>query len=826
MELMTRTPFERKRYPAEWILVAAALLSLFLLARYPVVRPHECTPRGFLDRFDLIVDSVLTARDINMDTVTVLKGISTDHELIAAVADSIGVLAAVEYLDSSNAQEYQFSIVMHITHSDGFNFNFGSNNTSARSDEIAVTESNLITNIWCDADGNIVGVKEAIPDEHFSLDSAAVLARLQQFVPARFHAAALDWKQEKTSESVRAFRAVLASDGLVERVLLLRARTQGESQPLLEWRLEADPLRPAPPSDKTGLTGIIYSIIFSLIVIGLIVLGIIRLVQRAVNLVFFLTIALLATLYYFLASISVVDMHIALVIIVFLFQLIFLGLLTFSIPISGIFSLAREVFAERFYTSLRILRSPLTSHFLGRSIVMGISAGFVYSAMVPLLTRLLANVGQDSFLVGSTFNEQLLSLAMFPIPAILLGFTVYVPLINTAAILFFPSLVWRFAPRSLRMPLAVVGTVVVSVLVQAVFSGDFAYGMLFGGLSGLAALLLLFRYDILCVLAFNLISNLTYLLFSTDAQPVLTPLLIVAIAGVFVLGIIAYLRQPETVSEDDYKPDFLYRMEEEKRIQREIEAAKTVQQRLLPDKLPDFPSVNVAASCVPAFEVGGDYYDFFTLDGNRLGLLIGDVSGKGMSAAFYITLAKGVIVSQIRQVDGPADVLQRVNSLLYEVMERGRFISMIYAVYDTRTRVLEFANAGHNPILRRRGGTGEVEAIASRGMAIGLDSGKNFDKAVKAESIKLEDDDVVVFYTDGVTEAMQISREEFSEKRLIDSISRAAGSAAEVVASILDSVNRFVGKARQHDDITILAIQVAARGKGISSPTTATPELN
>ncbi len=823
---MTRTPFERKRYPAEWILVAAAVLSLFLLAQYPAVRPHECTPRGFMDRFDLIVDSVLTARDMSRDSVSVLKGISTDHELISAVSDSIGVLAAVEYLDSSNAQEYQFSITMRITHSDGFNFNFGSNNTSARSDEIAVPESNLITNIWCDADGNIVGVRETVPDDNFSLDSATILGRLQQFVPGHFHAESLEWQQEKTSESVRAFRGVLESDGLVERVLLLRARMQGESQPLVEWRLEADPLRPAPPSDKTGLTGIVYSIIFSLIVIGLIVLGIVRLVQRAVNLVFFLTIAFLATLYYFLASISVVDLHIALVIIVFLFQLIFLGLLTFSIPISGIFSLAREVFSERFYTALRLVRSPLSSHFLGRSIVMGISAGFVYSAIVPLSTRLLAHLGQDSFLVGSTFSEQLLSLAMFPIPAILLGFIVYVPLINTAAILFFPAVVWRFAPRNLRVPLAALGTLVVSVLVQAVFSGDFAFGLLFGSLSGIAALMLFLRYDVLCVIAFNLISNLTYLLFSFDAQPILTPVLIVVIAAVFILAVIAYLRQPEDVSEDDYKPAFLYRMEEEKRIQREIEAAKTVQQRLLPDKLPDFPSVNVAASCVPAFEVGGDYYDFFTLDDNRLGLLIGDVSGKGMSAAFYITLAKGVIVSQIRQVDGPADVLHRVNSLLYEVMERGRFISMIYAVYDTRTRVLEFANAGHNPMLRRRGDNGEVEAIASRGMAIGLDSGKNFDKAVKAESITLETDDVVVFYTDGVTEAMQISREEFSEKRLIDSISRAAGSAAEVVASILDSVNRFVGKARQHDDITILAIQVAARGKGLSSKTTVTPELS
>lgn len=779
-----------------------------------------------MDRFDLIVDSVLTARDMSRDSVSVLKGISTDHELISAVSDSIGVLAAVEYLDSSNAQEYQFSISMQITHSDGFNFNFGSNNTSARSDEIAVSESNLITNIWCDADGNIVGVKEAVSDDDFSLDSATVLGRLQQFVPDQFHAESLEWQQEQTSESVRTFRAVLESDGLVERVLLLRARMQGESPPLVEWRLEADPLRPAPPSNKKGLTGIVYSIIFSLIVIGLIVLGIVRLVQRAVNLVFFLTIAFLATLYYFLASISVVDLHIALVIFVFLFQLIFLGLLTFSIPISGIFSLAREVFSERFYTALRLVRSPLNSHFLGRSIVVGISAGFVYSAIVPLLTRLLAHLGQDSFLVGSTFSEQLLSLAMFPIPAILLGFIVYVPLINTSAILFFPAVVWRFAPPSLRVLLAAVGTLVVSVLVQAVFSGDFAFGLLFGSLSGIAALLLLLRYDVLCVIAFNLITNLSYLLFSFDAQPILAPVLVVVIAGVFVLAVIAYLRQPEDVTEDDYKPAFLYRMEEEKRIQREIEAAKTVQQRLLPDKLPDFPSVNVAASCVPAFEVGGDYYDFFTLDDNRLGLLIGDVSGKGMSAAFYITLAKGVIVSQIRQVDDPADVLQRVNSLLYEVMERGRFISMIYAVYDTRTRVLEFANAGHNPMLRRRGDNGEVETIASRGMAIGLDSGKNFDKAVKAESIKLENDDVVVFYTDGVTEAMQLSREEFSEKRLIDSISRAAGSATEVVASILDSVNRFVGKARQHDDITILAIQVAARGKGLSSNASVTPELN
>src|SRR5690606_4425591 len=144
-------------------------------------------------------------------------------------------------------------------------------------------------------------------------------------------------------------------------------------------------------------------------------------------------------------------------------------------------------------------------------------------------------------------------------------------------------------------------------------------------------------------------------------------------------------------------PAFAKNITERQRLQRELEIARDVQMSFLPKSTPDFSGLDIASQCIPAHEVGGDYYDFVKLDKNRLGIIIGDVSGKGTEAAFYMTLTKGFLKALSRSSDSPAAVLSNMNELFYENVERGTFISMIYGIFDIEKNALKLARAGHNP---------------------------------------------------------------------------------------------------------------------------------
>jgi sigma-B regulation protein RsbU (phosphoserine phosphatase) len=340
---------------------------------------------------------------------------------------------------------------------------------------------------------------------------------------------------------------------------------------------------------------------------------------------------------------------------------------------------------------------------------------------------------------------------------------------------------------------AIQGISVPAILVQGVFRASVGFAVLYFG-------------DILAVIAFVVVESLLGSIGIFATHPFLLIVMGILLLLLVGAGFIAYRNTPETVSEADYKPNFLSLLEENERMHQEIAAAKSVQQKLLPRSMPTFESVVVSAACIPAYEVGGDYYDFFPLDDKRLGVLIGDVSGKGISAAFYITLAKGVIVSQVRGIGSPSDVLHRVNALLYGVMERGKFVSMIYGIYNTHSREFSFANAGHNPLVVRRT-SGEVNTISAKGMAIGLDKGERFERAVTTDTVTLEKDDCILLYTDGVTEAMNTNNDEYGEERMIQAVQAAPLNPADIVSAALADVRKFVGKAHQHDDITLVALQ-------------------
>jgi serine phosphatase RsbU (regulator of sigma subunit) len=249
---------------------------------------------------------------------------------------------------------------------------------------------------------------------------------------------------------------------------------------------------------------------------------------------------------------------------------------------------------------------------------------------------------------------------------------------------------------------------------------------------------------------------------------------------------------------------------EKERLEEELRIARQIQMSLLPQGTITVPGLRVAALCLPAAEVGGDYYDLLPLSPTRLGVLVADVSGKGTSAALYMAELKGLVLSLSRIYDSPGRLLGEANRILAGTIDLRSFITMTYAVVDVEARVMRFARAGHNPIIRLRAATGRTEVLMPPGLGLGLDRGARFDEILEESQVPLERGDVFLFFTDGLSEAMNPKAELFGERRLRDLLEGAgAADAGELRDRILDEIRRFVGDAAPHDDMTLVLLRVA-----------------
>ncbi len=245
------------------------------------------------------------------------------------------------------------------------------------------------------------------------------------------------------------------------------------------------------------------------------------------------------------------------------------------------------------------------------------------------------------------------------------------------------------------------------------------------------------------------------------------------------------------------------------RMNREVEIAREVQQRLFPQKLPPIASLDYAGACRPALGVGGDYYDFFALPDGQLGIAIGDVSGKGIGAALMMASLQASLRSEaMRARDDLATVMTNVNSLVFEISSSNRYATFFYAQYHPRNRKLTYVNAGHNPPmhLRRSPAGWQVTRLEAGGMVIGLME----DSAYQESFIELQTGDLLVAFTDGISEALNAADEEWDEERLLATIEAAAGSgAAEMIPQIMQAADAFAAGAPQHDDMTLVVFKVA-----------------
>ena len=260
--------------------------------------------------------------------------------------------------------------------------------------------------------------------------------------------------------------------------------------------------------------------------------------------------------------------------------------------------------------------------------------------------------------------------------------------------------------------------------------------------------------------------------------------------------------------------DLLRQSAEKKRLEEEMRLARESQMSLLPRGPIEIPGMRVAAVCVPAREVGGDYYDVLPLPDGRVGMLIADVSGKGMSAALYMAELKGLILSLSQIHQSPRDLLLAANRLISEHLDSRSFITMTYAVIDPAARTMTYARAGHTPLLRlphAESGRGRAEILVPDGMVLGLrlDNGERFTSLLEEVMLPLEPGDLFVFFTDGISEAMNDQEECFGEPRLGQLIEEHAHlSVEELRERILREIDAFVGGTPQHDDMTLILLEV------------------
>jgi sigma-B regulation protein RsbU (phosphoserine phosphatase) len=271
--------------------------------------------------------------------------------------------------------------------------------------------------------------------------------------------------------------------------------------------------------------------------------------------------------------------------------------------------------------------------------------------------------------------------------------------------------------------------------------------------------------------------------------------------------------------------DLLRQAAEKKRLEEELRIAHEIQMSLLPQGALAMPGLSITALCVPAREVGGDYYDFLPLDEHRLGVLIADVSGKGTSAALYMAELKGLVLSLSQIHRSPRGLLIAANRLIAAHLDARSFITMTYAVADLRARTMTYARAGHTPLIYVPGscesGSPQAKILAPDGLVVGLkiDNGEMFERLLEEETIPLHAGDLYVFFTDGITEAMNSRDDCFGESRLGQLVETHAQMASEELRErVLREIAAFVGDAPQHDDMTMILLKVEAPVEPGSSP--------
>ncbi len=319
------------------------------------------------------------------------------------------------------------------------------------------------------------------------------------------------------------------------------------------------------------------------------------------------------------------------------------------------------------------------------------------------------------------------------------------------------------------------------------------------------------RFDLLAVLTLQLSSGVVLTIFMLQQKGSGIGSLVLALGALLAVAFWFAKRGADIPQGDPLATNPAltgFRAEREK-LQAEFSVARRAQQGMLPQAPPDIPGYSIAASCTPSLEVGGDLYDFLKLPDGRIGIGVADVSGKGVPAALYMTLTKGLLASVSKDNSELASVVEEVNRHLHGVTRKKVFVTMALGFLDAEKRVLQCVRAGHNPMVWRQASQNLTTLVAPGGIGLGITASRVFSTQLKMVELPLAEGDAVVFYSDGITEAMNSSLEQFGDQRLMEAVERADQlDAAAARDSILTAVRAFLGGVHPQDDMTLVVLRV------------------
>jgi anti-anti-sigma factor len=249
---------------------------------------------------------------------------------------------------------------------------------------------------------------------------------------------------------------------------------------------------------------------------------------------------------------------------------------------------------------------------------------------------------------------------------------------------------------------------------------------------------------------------------------------------------------------------------EQEKMQKEMEVAKEIQHSLLPRRKPEVSGYDIAPLYQAAAEVGGDYYDFVDVDEDTIGVVVADVSGKGVPGSLVMTMIRTALRMEARGNKNASDVMSKMNAFVTDDMKKGMFVTMFYVILDSKNRIISYASAGHNPMILYRHETHETFFLNPKGFPVGISLPDEtlFSNSISLEKIKLKKDDMLLIYTDGVTEAMNERRDQYGEERLLALVKEHGHLHPEhFIAALERDIKKFTGGHAQNDDITVVAVK-------------------
>ncbi|MFN1834733.1 PP2C family protein-serine/threonine phosphatase [Balneola sp. MJW-20] len=472
-------------------------------------------------------------------------------------------------------------------------------------------------------------------------------------------------------------------------------------------------------------------------------------------------------------------------------------------------SVTRQYWAEKLRTWDLIRQGWFKNKPTGWALLGAIAVGAIMAGAWQLMLDLLPvqSVGFNGRLLNDDY--------LFPsVVAILTSVLVSLALVLSLFLILSNQL---FGLTGKKWVIPLIGAVGFSIFnVNPIEIQPLSYELLINGILGFLLGYFYIQFDFLSVaggyfIFYGLMLSASGWLIGNSPDSNVFLIFMILLVSMLMSGIFLTYKGTEREELPDYVPDYIEDQAKEQRVRQELAIARVVQETFLPSKVERLKGLDIAGICKPAQDTGGDYYDLISLGSNRTALAIGDVSGKGIKAAFYMTFTKGVLHSLSAIILSPLELLNQLNRLFKENATRGTFISMIYGLLEADRRVFTFARAGHNPILVVHE-DGSSEWLNSKGLGIGVASSDDFIRHTEEVEYKIKEGDVIVLYTDGVTEMMDPGGRFYGEERLRQLVNAIKEDSAEqILKKITGDVREFKGTAKQHDDMTLLIIKADAR---------------